>query len=305
MKTALVLSSEERTSTPVLRSVYLSTYSVLFASTPHYGISRQALQILLPDSSGPLSLFAIGLMYESSSNNETTSSKPLAELHAQFEPLTDLIRVFNFWELEPTCSNSVSAYIVARSSAAPDGARAETYGIAAAHKALLSFGDRTTRDFEYIANTLRSCVWHAPPLIKLRWESQAAVNPRQIPSSFNGTRGHDFHSNTVSGGRAHFGDNVTYIYTANGDELHELAGTRDRNLLSVERAYQRKRSNLTRTSSSRFTGRQLQLGILKQELGDPEALDSQEMPRVVIIHGWGGTGKTELCLRFAEQAHHT
>lgn len=302
LKSALVLSSEERAPTAHWRSVYLSTYAIFFGSTPHYGITREACQILSQDLSALLKPLAIGLSNESLSKNDTPLSNPLARLHSQFQPLTDLIRIFNCWERQPTCSASGTACIVSKTSAAPSDARAETYGIDAAHKRLLSFEDRTSNDFEHIANTLRSCAWHAPSLTDLRWKTYSAIGRNPDSPSSGTARGHAFQANNITGGRAHFGDNFTYVYTNKESEVLELTRTGDEKALLAERLSGSKRSNLTRRSSNRFTGRQLQLNILKQELGDPNARSALEKPRVVVIHGWGGAGKTELCLRFAEQA---
>jgi len=110
-KRALAYSSSRRhKSVEHLRSIYTSTYGILFMGTPHNGINKEI--ILLPQekySPGP-SQFMISLL---------KGSEMLNEINDQFAPLMKQFSVYNFWEELETQSGNRKIYIVDQDSAAP------------------------------------------------------------------------------------------------------------------------------------------------------------------------------------------
>lgn len=71
-----------------LRSIYMSTYGMLFMGTPHNGISKEALLLAQKgDAAGP-SQFMVSLLKGSEMLNEITD---------QFAPLMKRFSIYNFW----------------------------------------------------------------------------------------------------------------------------------------------------------------------------------------------------------------
>jgi GTPase SAR1 family protein len=55
-----------------------------------------------------------------------------------------------------------------------------------------------------------------------------------------------------------------------------------------------------RCSSHQFTGRQLYAHMLKENFGLRQAQEARNEHKIVVIYGLGGSGKTQFCLRYAE-----
>jgi hypothetical protein len=295
VKRALIISHSAKESTPWLRSVYLSTYAVLFAGTPHHGISRQALRILVESSGLHANQFVVDLLSDRNASGNLQSSPLLEDLRSQFEPLMVDICVYNFWERQPTRHGSVSALIVDWDSAAPDSERDQRCGINANHKDLLCLNDSSVGGHRKMLETLEMSIRESGPIIEKRWLADTVVPRTPSPHPFGQTRGHEFQRNSISGGRAHFGDNYNFYSTSS------IGHSRGQSLSDI---YMHKVWKVPRSSSMRFTGRQLQLAMLREQFGEPgqpAGVADPNTPRVVIVYGLGGSGKTQFCIKYAEQ----
>lgn len=147
-----------------LRSIYLSTYSILFMGTPHQGIKKEGL--LLPrheDGPGP-SQFMLNLLEGSDMINEMTEA---------FAPILDELYIFNFWEQMKTSSGSVSAYIVEESSAAPTAwDNAEKCGIMSTHSKMTKMDDVRDNKYQLLQDALERYTNDAPRHIQSRWRAK-------------------------------------------------------------------------------------------------------------------------------------
>lgn len=123
------------------------------------------------------------------------------------------------------------------------------------------------------------------------------------------TRGHHFGRTTINSGQAHLGDSfyvTNNIYPSpavSHENLRLPTAPHGRRPSSSSRSRSRERRSkwmVPRPSSSYFTGRRLQLEQLRSNLLPPS---SQEVAgrKVVVVLGLGGSGKTQFCLKFAEQ----
>lgn len=64
--------------------------------------------------------------------------------------------------------------------------------------------------------------------------------------------------------------------------------------------FQNKYYEIPRNPSSVFTGREEICDQLKESCLPSSTLDTQRRQKIFVIYGLGGSGKTQLCLKFAE-----
>lgn len=189
IKRALAFSSTRRAkAVEHLRSIYTSTYAILFMGTPHYGIRKETL--LLPreaEDLGP-SHFMISLL---------KGSEMLQEITDQFAPLMKQFSIYNFWEETETWARNFKAAIVDEDSAAPLWDNVERCGITATHSGMVKYKSPVDRGYRVVLEALVRYIRSAPALIQLRWEydlkllaaerqreAEALLQP-QVPYSFS------------------------------------------------------------------------------------------------------------------------
>ncbi|KAL8952479.1 MAG: hypothetical protein Q9222_001620 [Ikaeria aurantiellina] len=161
LKRTLALShSRLGRSTERLRSIYVSTYAILFLGTPHQGMPKSALHFAHdPTSAGP-SQFMLSLL---------VGSEMLNEVADQFMPIMKQYRLFNFWEELQSTINSTTTYIVHRDSAAPHWADTEQCGIRAAHQDMMKFPTVRASGYTVVAEALTRYIKSATSTIEARW----------------------------------------------------------------------------------------------------------------------------------------
>ena len=130
VKRALALTRQKGSVPESFRFLRSSTYAVIFAGTPHHGISHSALKVLYPDSSKPPNQLILDLL---------DGSELLADINSSFKPFLKEIRLANLWEKVQTSSGNASALIVEEQSAAPISYTLERCGLQADHAHLLAF----------------------------------------------------------------------------------------------------------------------------------------------------------------------
>ena len=161
VKRALAFSSTSRSrNVEHRRSVYVSTYAILFMGTPHTGIRKDAL--LLPskgEGAGP-SQFMISLL---------KGSEMLQEITDQFAPLLKHFCVYYFWEQMETQAQTIKTYIVDEDSAAPGWDNVDRCGIMATHSGMVKFKNCLDRGYRVVLDALLRYIRAAPGLIESRW----------------------------------------------------------------------------------------------------------------------------------------
>ena len=148
------------------RSIYISTYAILFMGTPHTGINKDV--VLLPgidDGAGP-SQFTLSLL---------KGSDMLQEVTDQFAPIMKRFSIYYFWEQMMTRAGNSRAYIVDEDSAAPLWDNVERCGIMATHSGIVKFKDHLDRGYQVVHEALVRYVKAAPGLIKLRWKEDQKI----------------------------------------------------------------------------------------------------------------------------------
>ncbi|KAF2716593.1 hypothetical protein K431DRAFT_278666 [Polychaeton citri CBS 116435] len=122
---------------------------------------------------------------------------------------------------------------------------------------------------------------------------------QQLPQTTKST-GHGYDTKVVYGSRAHYGD--IYNFASEGNEAARLL-RQGSDLIATNRAQGTPLPcdfRVPRSSTTYFTGRLLQLEKLRSIFCSVQ--DQHYHRKVVVIHGLGGSGKTQFCLKYAEDS---
>ncbi len=174
VKRALVYSSTSRAKhVEHLRSIFISTYAILFMGTPHTGMSKDAVLLPRKDNGAGLNLFMTSLL---------KGSDMLQEVTDQFAPIMKRFSIYYFWEQMATHAGKARAYITDEDSAAPMWDNVDRCGIMATHSGMVKFRSREDRGFQVVHEALVRYIKAAPALIKLRWKNDQKLlaEERQI-----------------------------------------------------------------------------------------------------------------------------
>lgn len=158
---ALVLSSTKRSRrVGHLRSIFLSTYAVMYMGTPHQGIQKESLLFPAPEKDPGPSQFMISLLEGS-------------EIITETEDLFALIRqefcIFNFWEETETTYGSLKTYIVGKGSAAPPWSNVEQCGLLGTHSDMVKMGSPEDPNYQIVQEAIERYARLAVKHIQMRW----------------------------------------------------------------------------------------------------------------------------------------
>ncbi|OOF99830.1 hypothetical protein ASPCADRAFT_203655 [Aspergillus carbonarius ITEM 5010] len=152
-----------------LRSVYVSTYGILFLGTPHNGSDVAKWGLLLQNicsavmpkkfmESSPHLVKAL------KTNNET-----LQNINSLFADITSRFHIYFFHETLSSDVKGTRELIVDESSAAPYAEGVERMGIEADHSHMCKFDDENSPGYEAVAEALLRYSRDAPHTIADRW----------------------------------------------------------------------------------------------------------------------------------------
>ena len=263
VKRALSYSSTRRAqAVQHQRSIFVSTYAILFLGTPHDGIQKDSLlarhKKRRGESSGP-SQFVLSLI---------KGSEMLEEITDQFVPIMNRFAIYNFWEQEMTRLGKIDAYIVEEESAAPPWDDTEKCGIYTTHESMVKFATKRDHGYRILLEALTRYISQAPSLIEYRW-----------------------------------GRDLEALQQERQREAEDLLRPRHQHVLSNDtpRIERNEWYLIPRCSSTYFTGRQTHADFVRENLGSVSHRDAANRHQVVVIYGLGGAGKTQFCLRYAEE----
>jgi hypothetical protein len=262
VKRALAFSSTRRAQALVhLRSVFISTYGIIFLGTPHNGVQKDSLllqhQRLLIEGLGP-SQFMLNLL---------KGSEMLQEITDQFAPLINRLAIYNLWEEKKSRTGDLSTYVVEEDSAAPMWDSAERCGIFATHDKMVKFSSAHDPGYRVVLEALARYISNAPALVGNRWDKDMGALERERQA-----------------------------------EVEELLKPPLRYLISDDgnKPIHNEWFILPRCSSTYFTGRRLHAEVVREKLGPVSHLEESNRHKVFVVYGLGGSGKTQFCLRYAE-----
>lgn len=262
VKRALAFSSTRRAhAVEHLRSVFTSTCAIIFLGTPHNGLRKESLLLRYQNASLDRPGPSQFML------NLLRGSEMLQEITDQFTPLLKRFAVYNLWEQKKTKMGDVSAYIVEEDSAAPTWDDTERCGILATHDDMIKFSHVHNQGYRVMLEALVRYIESAPALIQYRWEKdlEALKHERQLEAE-------DLLKPPLQ-----------YLVSEDGSKPN-------RNEWFI----------IPRCSSTYFTGRRLHADLVREKLGRVSHLEQANRHKVCVIYGLGGAGKTQFCLRYAE-----
>ena len=260
VKRALVLScSKSAKGVEHLRSIFDSTFGIIFFGTPHNGIEKKILLLPRNGHTSSPSQFMLNLL---------KGSEMIKEIQDQFVPLSKRFSIYNIWEQLESTIGGRKAYIVDESSAAPPWDNDERCGLMSDHSGMVKFKSPTDQGYRVVLEALTRYVRLSPSLIRSRWE-----NARKS------------------------------IEVERQREVDDLLQPRFQQLFVHDTMPANKNEwyVVPRGSSNYFTGRAMQSRVVKEKFGSMITGPTSEKHRIFVVHGLGGSGKTQFCLRYAEQ----
>lgn len=189
----------------------------------------------------------------------------------QFAPLMKHFHIF-FWEEIKTNIGNWSGFIVEEASAAPILDNTERRGVDATHSGMIKFSDRSSSGYRTAIAALTRYYREAPKIIRNRWKvAREALGRARCNEAFE-LMGMTF--DTYSG--------------HNSADENEMMGRLGRAINTFFRL--RKPLQISWEDIS---------GILKTALFLAVPGSSLNQRRKFVVHGMGGSGKTQICSKSA------
>lgn len=172
MKKALSHSNTQPLGNEHLRSIYVSTYGILFLGTPHNGsdiakwggMLQSICSAVLPKK-----------IFDSSPQliqSLRTDNEHLQAINRDFVSMIDKFRVYFFHESRPMDLKGTRAFVVDESSAAPilgGVGGVERSGIEADHGGMCRFENEKSPGYEVVSEAIRRYSSDAPLYISRVW----------------------------------------------------------------------------------------------------------------------------------------
>ncbi len=203
--------------------------------------------------------------------NLLKGSEMLNETNDQFAPLMKQFSIFNFWEELETKHGAHRFYVVDQDSAAPAWDNVENCGIMATHSTMNKFEHRSDGKFRLILEALSRYARSAPAVVRSRWKIDAE-----------------------------------YMDRKRQQEAEELLKPQRHFLVRTDSTplEYNKWCFIPRKPITYFTGRQKHADEVKDMFGPLKQHNNRGDSKIVVIHGLGGSGKTQFCLKYVEDHKH-
>ncbi|CZT01681.1 uncharacterized protein RCO7_01901 [Rhynchosporium graminicola] len=156
-----------------LRSIFVSTFGVIFLGTPHTGVDPAKWGVMLQgmvNALVPKKLFDTHsqLVKTLQSNNETLQNVNLKFL----DIYPNRLRICMAHEGHPTDLKGTKRLIVDQIAASPQLPDVQYFGIEATHSGMCKFGSKNAPGFTNVSVTLRMWVQECPGFIQTRWDAE-------------------------------------------------------------------------------------------------------------------------------------
>ena len=211
VKRALLYSNDLKSSQHEdYRSLYVSTYGIVFLGTPHTGSDMAAWATVLQamsDAVMPKTFFQSEsvLLKTLKKDNET-----LQNINNHFLDIYQRFKILMAHENHKTDIKGSKMLVVDANSAGPQLPGVTYYAIEATHSTMCKFEDRSSPGFRTIATAIRDWVLDAPDVIVTRWrvesEEKLARAKHEIEERMKPWVGHDTFAMNYSWRRERFSD---------------------------------------------------------------------------------------------------
>ena len=272
VKKALIYSST-RTSAYVqhLYTIYVSTFAILLFGVPHNDLEKSKwleLESVLQQSQ---ELFNVPLSRRLDDRKSETGT--LREVNSAFASLMKQFRIYYFWESSETSFGNFQSIVVDQSSAAPTIDNTERMGIPSDHLGMVKYAGSGCQTYRSVLGTLMRYCREAPSLIAHRWELA---------------------EQNMSRARSNEAFELTGL-------VYDILDNQRRPSRSVrEGEVTKKHIDLPRRPLLHYVGR----SVISQELDKAFFSTSEKSQKVFVLYGMGGTGKTEISIKFARDNQH-
>ncbi len=173
IKEALNYSSEIRdTKIEYLRSIFISTHSVLFLGTPHIGSNTENWAPLLESICGAVLPSRVVDTQPQMVDALKAGSETLQSIDRQFIKITTRFRVYSFHEGKPTNLRGGLQYVVDEESASPNVLDVQRAIIHQDHAHMCKFENKNDSDFSSVVGAIQRSIYEAPEMVKTRWNSE-------------------------------------------------------------------------------------------------------------------------------------
>ena len=176
IKRALVYSSEVRgIMTEHLRSIFVSTYGILFLGTPHAGSNVAEWGSRLESICSAILPTRLIDTQPQLVNALKANSETLQNIDRQFIQLTSQFRIYFFHEGKPTHLHGLLRYVVDEESASPNIQDVERACIQQDHSHMCKFEDDRAPGFQIVTEAIQRYSSQASDLIVSRWNTEKAA----------------------------------------------------------------------------------------------------------------------------------
>jgi len=264
-------------------------------STPHNGFKKEALILLHGHSKLGPNQFTLGLLER---------SETLQEITDQFGSIRKNFHVSNFWEQQKTTYGNNAFYVVERDSAAPPWDDVARGGINSTHSGMIKFSNEKSPGYRLVLATLSKHVKSAAEAVARRWqqdreilrmnrehEAENLLRPGDdaAPNSRGRSSSREPHSMPTP--------NKTPLTSNESLETQDSGSDGPATPFINVHCFVRLRSEY-------FVGRQRQMASLRERFGVVKPRRSARRPKVFVIYGLPGSGKSQFCLRYLEENRH-
>jgi hypothetical protein len=266
VKKALTYSAQKGSNHKLshLFDVFNSTYALLFFSTPHTKVSVETGQAFREMA---IKFAKCGSQPAGQGPKITKFLNSLPEIvHQDFSQHTGQFRMYCIWEELETTFRSTRNLVVDQTSAVIDREDVEKSGVFADHLEMTRLSSKQSPGYNIVFSTIKEWSKQAPAAISTRWtESDALFNAMKVieGSQELGIRGIVSHSRSL--------------------------------LLDTSSI----KPHLPTKEAVKFVGRRRALKAIYDAFFPFGNLDLSLKRNVFVVHGMGGSGKTELCSTFA------
>ncbi|KAI0805386.1 hypothetical protein GGR55DRAFT_690707 [Xylaria sp. FL0064] len=281
-----------------IRSIYRSTVAALFMATPHHGFRKDAILYASRSRYSEPSNFMLSLL---------EGSEALQEITDQFAPIMKHFFIYNFWEQLRTTVGRHNIYVVDRASASPSWNEVDQCGINATHSQMVKFSSSASPGYKLVLAALDKYIKSAPATVARRWEQDFEIIRRE--------RQHEA-ENLLPGSIANARSSVG-SFSSESTAINVTSSTAS--VVSPERSEESVVGHgddaevpatpcinvhyLVNRRSDYYMGRQKQMEHLQHQFGDTKQR-KRHKPKVFVIYGLPGSGKTQFCLRYSEDNRH-
>lgn len=154
-----------------LRSIFISTYGILFLGTPHNGSDLAKWGSMLQSicaAALPKKLFdsQSQLVKALETNNET-----LQLINRDFTAISSKFRIYFFHEAKPMDLKGTRQFVVDEDSAAPNLQGVERAGIEKDHSHMCKFENENSPGYDLVSEGIQRYAGEAPTTISVRWQA--------------------------------------------------------------------------------------------------------------------------------------